>query len=145
MDTRELDRQRRNSLSNDLTDVVGKSVCLVLEDTGGGNGCLRLELNNSRYLMITTNCGTDVPASGERLLVGWYKPNQDEAYYLLEFENDDKFLVFCDWAPRMLISGDPMEARFMLDQSMSWAKALELSAPKVLTYPNASDRFWAPA
>jgi len=138
METIEQERDRAYELSEELTHVVGCTTDLEVWETGGGCTALRLDLNNGRYLMITAEDGGEVPGCDEKLLVGWYKPDADEAYYLLEFPNDDKFIMFADWAPRMFISGDPMESR-------SWGRALNISDAVVHAYPNADDRFWAPA
>lgn len=138
METIAQERDRGYELSEELTHVVGCKIDLEHQETGGGNTALRLDLNDGRYLMITSTDCDQVPDYDAPLMVGWYRPSVDEAYYLLEFESDDRFIMFADWASTMFISGNPMLAR-------SWGSALDASLATVHVYPNADDRFWAPA
>lgn len=138
MESLQQERDRRDELSEELTHVVTSKVELELWRTGGGHTALRLELEDGRYMLITANDGAEVPEWDAPLMVGWYNRDADEAYYLLEFADDDRLLKFADWAPGMFVSGNP--AAFS-----TWGRALSVSEATVHAYPNANERFWAPA
>jgi hypothetical protein len=132
MKTVEQERDRGYELAEELTHVVGCTIDFQHIETGGGCTALQLGLNDGRYLLITAEDGGEVPGANETTWVGWYKPMQDEAYCLIEFQNADRLIAFADWAPRMFIVGDPMQSR-------SWERALSVSHATMLVSPSDGD------
>jgi len=138
VETIQQERDRATELFRELGLIAESSYQFELWETGGGCTALRLKLSEGRYLLITAEDGGEVPAMNEKQMVGWYRPDFDEPYYLLMFRNTEQLAKFAVYADDMFIGGDPTKCR-------SWGRALSASHAEVLEHPSLEQRFWARA
>lgn len=135
METIQQERDRATELFRELGLIAESSHQFQLWETGGGCTALRLNLSQGRYLLITAEDGGEVPAMNEKQMVGWYRPDFDEPYYLLMFSNTEQLAKFAVYADDMFIGGDPTKCRH-------WGRALSESRAELLELPSSEQVFW---